>query len=143
MSKSEAWDKAKDAIDRVRLTPKSDTKTGRLSGGELRRVGLAASLVHNAQVLLLDEPTASLDPEQRRNFRETLLDISSNTTVLMSTHDVVDLAEEAAHIAVMNTGKLLHFGVTESFLDFAPKDTAPGRRAEGAYSMLLSRQGAL
>jgi ABC-2 type transport system ATP-binding protein len=140
MSRRDAWAKAGLALERVQLSDKAATKTNRLSGGQLRRVGVASALVHDAQVLLLDEPTAGMDPQQRRVFRDILRGLTSEVSVLMSTHDVADLAEEADYITVLDNGKILHNGTTDGFLAHTPPDTAPGRAAEGAYIALLGNQ---
>ncbi|MGW1801502.1 ATP-binding cassette domain-containing protein [Streptomyces sp. NPDC001984] len=139
MSRDDAWKTARRVLARVELTEQSEVKTTRLSGGQLRRVGVAAALVHGARVLLLDEPTAGLDPRQRRVFRDLLRDLSGEVSVLMSTHDVADLAEDADHVTVLVEGQILHSGTTGTFLGLAPNGTAAGRLAEGAYTELLAR----
>ncbi|WP_030873218.1 ATP-binding cassette domain-containing protein, partial [Streptomyces sp. NRRL S-37] len=90
------------ALDRVQMKERADMKTKQLSGGQLRRVGVASALVHGARVLLLDEPTAGMDPTQRRVFRDLMLRLATDEVqMLMSTHDVADLAEEADHVTVL------------------------------------------
>jgi ABC-2 type transport system ATP-binding protein len=138
MTRTAAWAEAERALRRVELTDKADEKTSRLSGGQLRRIGVAAALVHDAQVLLLDEPTAGMDPHQRRLFRDILGSLASDVSVLMSTHDVADLAEEADRITVLEKGHVRYDGTTGGFLAYAPTDTAAGRVAEGAYISLLT-----
>ncbi|MFJ4922269.1 ABC transporter ATP-binding protein [Streptomyces sp. NPDC088725] len=140
MSRADAWRKARRALAQVELTDKSDSNTTNLSGGQLRRVGVAAALVHDARVLLLDEPTAGMDPHQRRVFRDLIHQLMGEVSVLMSTHDVADLAEEADHVTVLTEGRILHSGTTDTFLAHAPEGTAAGRVAEGAYTALLARQ---
>ncbi|MFJ7498070.1 ABC transporter ATP-binding protein [Streptomyces sp. NPDC097727] len=139
MTRSDAWKSARRVLARVELTEQSDFKTANLSGGQLRRVGVAAALVHGARVLLLDEPTAGMDPRQRRIFRDLLLGLSDEVSVLMSTHDVADLAEDADHVTVLSEGRILHSGSTDTFLALAPEGIAAGRQAEGAYTELLAR----
>ncbi|UXY19810.1 ATP-binding cassette domain-containing protein [Streptomyces cynarae] len=137
MNRGDAWSQARRALQRVELSDKADERTTRLSGGQLRRVGVAAALVHDARVLLLDEPTAGMDPRQRRVFRDILAGLREDVRVLMSTHDVADLAEEADHVTVLEAGRILHSGTTESFLAHTPADVPQGRAAEGAYTALL------
>ncbi|GAB1338795.1 ABC transporter ATP-binding protein [Streptomyces sp. E-15] len=139
MRRSDAWKAARRVLARVELTEQNDVRTTALSGGQLRRVGVAAALVHGARVLLLDEPTAGMDPRQRRVFRDLMRDLSGEVSVLMSTHDVADLAEDADHVTVLAGGRILHSGTTDTFLALAPDGTAAGRRAEGAYTELLAR----
>lgn len=105
MNRTDAWEQARNALLKVDLADKTDTRTNRLSGGQLRRVGVAGALVHGAQVLLLDEPTAGMDPYQRRVFRDILRGLTGDVRVLLSTHDVADLAEEADHVTVMYGGR--------------------------------------
>ncbi|WP_129841106.1 ATP-binding cassette domain-containing protein [Streptomyces sp. RFCAC02] len=137
MSRSDAWQRARDALRRVELADKATEKTSRLSGGQLRRVGVASALVHDARVLLLDEPTAGMDPRQRRVFRDILATLRGEVTVLLSTHDVADLAEEADHVTVLDAGRVVHTGSTASFFHHTPPGTTPGRAAEAAYTALL------
>ncbi|TJZ49473.1 ATP-binding cassette domain-containing protein [Streptomyces piniterrae] len=143
MSRSDAWDRSAEAVASVELTDKSDAKTDQLSGGQLRRVGVASALVHDARVLLLDEPTAGMDPHQRRVFHNLLNGLTDRVQVLLSTHDVTDLAEEADHVAVLHGGSLLHSGTTPSFLAHAPQGSAPARLAEEAYTSLLGSRASI
>ncbi|MGW3008037.1 ABC transporter ATP-binding protein [Streptomyces sp. NPDC001219] len=136
MNRTDAWSKAAVALRQVDLSDKQSVKTKTLSGGQLRRVGVAQALVHDAEVLLLDEPTAGMDPRQRRLFRDVLAQLPSGVAVLLSTHDVADLAEESDNVTVLDGGKLVYDGDTSGFLAHAPHDTTPARRAEAAYSML-------
>ncbi|MFF8412132.1 ATP-binding cassette domain-containing protein [Streptomyces omiyaensis] len=137
MNRSDAWDQAARALARVELSDQADVRSSRLSGGQLRRVGVAAALVHDARVLLLDEPTAGMDPRQRRVFRDVLNGLTEEVSVLMSTHDVADLAEEADHVTVLDGGRILHSGATSTFLAHSPAGVAPARAAEAAYMSLL------
>ncbi|MFJ2648593.1 ATP-binding cassette domain-containing protein [Streptomyces sp. NPDC087420] len=141
MNRSDAWQQARRALGRVKLAEKAGTRSSQLSGGQLRRVGVAAALVHHARVLLLDEPTAGMDPHQRRIFRDILNSLTGEVRVLLSTHDVADLAEEADHVTVLHSGRILHDGTTEAFLAHTPADTVSGRAAEGAYTALLGSHG--
>ncbi|UNS95086.1 ATP-binding cassette domain-containing protein [Streptomyces tubbatahanensis] len=136
MKKRDAWDAAARALARVDLTDRADTRTKQLSGGQLRRVGVASALVHSARVLLLDEPTADMDPHQRRVFRDTLTSLTGDVRVLLSTHDIADLAEESQHVTVLHSGHITYTGTTADFLAHAPADAAPGRIAEAAYTAL-------
>ncbi|MFD8259997.1 ATP-binding cassette domain-containing protein [Streptomyces griseoluteus] len=137
MNRSEAWDAARGALRQVELSDKENERTSDVSGGQLRRIGVAGALVHGARVLLLDEPTAGMDPRQRRVFRDLLSGLSDRVAVLLSTHDVADLAEEADNVAVLESGRLRHAGTTASFLAYCPPGVPDGRAAEGAYSALL------
>ncbi|MFE2536300.1 ABC transporter ATP-binding protein [Streptomyces sp. NPDC059371] len=139
MNRQDAWEQAAQALRQVELAEQADTRTTRLSGGQLRRVGVAGALVHQAKVILLDEPTAGMDPRQRRVFRDILRSLTDRVSVMMSTHDVADLAEEADHVTVLETGQVLYTGDTAGFLEHTPQGTASGRAAEGAYTAILER----
>ena len=80
---------------------------GKYSGGMLRRVGIAQALLADPKVLIVDEPTAGLDPEQRVLFRNLLADLAGDRVVLLSTHIVSDVESVAADIAIMAGGRLL------------------------------------
>ncbi|HEY3016618.1 MAG TPA: ATP-binding cassette domain-containing protein [Nocardioides sp.] len=142
LGRRDAWDRAVRALDQVELAERADEKSHRLSGGQLRRMGLAAALVHDAEALLLDEPTAGLDPHQRRVFRDLLGALSPRVRVLMSTHDVADLAQEADHVTVLESGRILHSGPTRTFLAHGPRTTPDSQVAEAAYTALLTSAGA-
>ena len=92
---------------------------GRYSGGMLRRVGIAQALLADPQVLIVDEPTAGLDPEQRVVFRNLLADLAADRVVLLSTHIVSDVESVAADIAVMAAGRLVLRGSPDDLLRLA------------------------
>lgn len=89
---------------------------GAYSGGMLRRVGIAQALLADPRVLIIDEPTAGLDPEQRVAFRNLLADLAADRVVLLSTHIVSDIESVAADIAVMAGGRLVLRGSPEDLL---------------------------
>ncbi|MET9372828.1 ABC transporter ATP-binding protein [Streptomyces sp. NPDC003035] len=139
MSRRAAWDASAAALDHVQMREHADVRTKQLSGGQLRRVGVASALVHGARVLLLDEPTAGMDPTQRRVFRDLVLRLATEEVrVLLSTHDVADLAEEADHVTTLTGGRITFSGSTGDFLSHSPAQTPEGRRAEAAYTALTS-----
>jgi ABC-2 type transport system ATP-binding protein len=98
------------AIDRVELGGRAKTKLRALSGGMLRRVGVAQAIVNEPELLLLDEPTAGLDPEQRVAFRALLRDLGRSATVMISTHLVEDVGTACTHVALMDQGKIIFHG---------------------------------
>ncbi|MEU5839915.1 ATP-binding cassette domain-containing protein [Streptomyces diacarni] len=136
MPRRQAWEASASALAQVELSDQANTKARRLSGGQLRRLGVAAALVHGARILLLDEPTAGMDPRQRRVFRDVLANLTGHVDILLSTHDVADLAEEAHHVTLLDAGHITYTGTTTGFLSHAPEGTAPGRAAEAAYNAL-------
>src|SRR5258708_29837377 len=88
------------AVERVDLGAKAKVKLRTLSGGMLRRVGIAQAIVNDPDLLLLDEPTAGLDPEQRVAFRALLRELAERATVLVSTHLVEDVGAARTHVAL-------------------------------------------
>jgi ABC-2 type transport system ATP-binding protein len=107
------------AIDRVGLADRADSPMKALSGGMLRRAGLAQALVNDPELLLLDEPTAGLDPEQRLDFRALLRELGVDTTVVVSTHLVEDVASACTHVALIDAGRLVHTGTPSTLENFA------------------------
>src|ERR1035441_9392552 len=95
------------AVERVDLGGKARAKLRTLSGGMLRRVGIAQAIVNEPELLLLDEPTAGLDPEQRVAFRALLRDLGQRATVVVSTHLVEDVGAACSEVALMDEGKIV------------------------------------
>jgi len=106
---------------------------GTYSGGMLRRVGIAQALLTDPRVLIVDEPTAGLDPEQRVAFRNLLGDLAGDRVVLLSTHIVSDVESVASDIAIMNNGRLQIRGSPEDLL----------RQAQGRVWEMTVPPGAL
>jgi ABC-2 type transport system ATP-binding protein len=98
------------AIERVELGGRAKTKLRALSGGMLRRAGIAQAIVNEPGLLLLDEPTAGLDPEQRVAFRALLRDLGQRATVVVSTHLVEDVGAACTQVALMDAGKIVFHG---------------------------------
>ena len=132
LSRRDAWAAAETALSRVRLRDQADVRARELSGGQRARMGLAQALVHDASVLLLDEPTASLDPVQRLTFLEVVDDLADDRAVVVSTHDVNDLATAFDRVLLLDQGKLRFDGTVSGFL-------APGGRALSAVEAYRSR----
>ncbi|MFE1959527.1 ABC transporter ATP-binding protein [Streptomyces sp. NPDC059479] len=100
------------AVDRVGLMDRIDTKIKTLSGGMVRRIGIAQAIVNEPDLLLLDEPTAGLDPEQRVEFRALLRDMGSASTVIVSTHLVEDVATACSEVTLLESGRIAFRGTT-------------------------------
>jgi len=98
------------AVERVDLGDRARSKLRTLSGGMLRRVGIAQAIVNDPDLVLLDEPTAGLDLEQRIQFRDMLCSLGRTATVLVSTHLVEDVAAACGEVALMDRGKIIFRG---------------------------------
>jgi ABC-type multidrug transport system ATPase subunit len=101
------------SVERVDLSSKARAKLRTLSGGMLRRVGIAQAIVNDPELLLLDEPTAGLDPEQRVAFRALLRDLGQRATVMVSTHLVEDVGAACSEVALMDGGKIVFHGTPD------------------------------
>lgn len=114
--------------------------TTALSGGQRRRLGICQALMGDPRVLLLDEPSAGLDPGERRRLREVLRAVTSEV-VLVSTHLIDDLAEVFDHVIVLDGGRVRFDGTSRQFLDLGGSSSGPAddvRRAERAYAAVLT-----
>ena len=89
---------------------------GSYSGGMKQRIGIAQALLNDPQLLIVDEPTAGLDPEERVRFRHLLSDLAGDRIVILSTHIVSDAEAAATEVAVISHGRLLRFAVPEALL---------------------------
>lgn len=101
------------AIERVGLIDRADEKLKRLSGGMLRRAGVAQAIVNDPDLLLLDEPTAGLDPEQRVAFRELLRTVGVDACVLVATHLVEDVTAACTHVTLVDDGRAIFRGTPD------------------------------
>ncbi|MFC9592725.1 ABC transporter ATP-binding protein [Streptomyces sp. NPDC056944] len=100
------------AVRRVGLGDRIDARMKTLSGGMVRRAGIAQAIVNEPELLLLDEPTAGLDPEQRVDFRALLRELGTQATVVVSTHLVEDVAAACTDVALIEAGRLAFQGTT-------------------------------
>jgi ABC-2 type transport system ATP-binding protein len=104
----------KDLLELVNLTEKRDAPVETLSRGMKQRLCLARALIHDPQILLLDEPASGLDPGARVEFRELLRTLQGmGKTIVVSSHILLDLAEMCSHIAIIRAGKLVIEGDVE------------------------------
>jgi ABC-type multidrug transport system ATPase subunit len=99
-----------EVLEMVALQDAADRKIKGFSGGMKRRVGIAQALVNDPRVLIVDEPTAGLDPEERIRFRNLLVNLAADRTVILSTHIVEDIGQTCRDIAVLAKGRVLFRG---------------------------------
>jgi ABC-2 type transport system ATP-binding protein len=128
------------AIERVGLTDRADHRMKTLSGGMVRRVGIAQAIVNDPRVLLLDEPTAGLDPDQRRRFRALLRELSADTCVLVATHLVEDVAAACTDVLLIDEGRLVFQGTPADLAAAAGGTDGSGDSpTERGYSEIMRR----
>lgn len=103
-------------LEQVGLGEVADRKVKKLSGGMVRRLGVAQALVHEPRVLVVDEPTVGLDPEERIRFRQLMSGLGRDRTILLSTHIVADLGAGCREMALLDKGRLAFQGAPADLL---------------------------
>jgi ABC-2 type transport system ATP-binding protein len=142
--------RVRSALAAVELEDLAGRKIRTLSGGMRRRVGIAQAIVADPQLLLLDEPTTGLDPEQRMRFRQLIAGLGEHRTVVLSTHLVEDVAAVCTRVVVLWQGRARFFGSPPELRGLAdgqvwssPEDGAGAfaswRTESGAYRVLGPR----
>lgn len=101
----------------VNLTEAAKRPLGEYSGGMKQRVGIAQALLNDPHLLIVDEPTVGLDPEERVRFRNLIADLSSDRIIILSTHIVSDVEATATEIAIVKQGQLLQYALPEDLLN--------------------------
>ena len=108
--KSARRERVRAVLEQVGLLEVADRKVKKLSGGMMRRLGVAQALVHEPPVLVVDEPTVGLDPEERLRFRKLMASLGQNRTIVLSTHIVADLGSGCSDMALIDAGKIVFRG---------------------------------
>lgn len=103
-------------LEQVNLQDDRQKKVKALSGGMKRRLGIAQAILHNPKVLIVDEPTAGLDPEERVRFRNLLCEIAEDRIVILSTHIVGDIEATCEDIAVLDEGSVIYQGTVPELI---------------------------
>jgi len=134
LSEKQAKQKSKELLEAVDLTKESHHKIKTFSGGMKQRLGIAQAMLNNPRILILDEPTAGLDPKERVRFRNLISAFSKDRIVILSTHIVSDVEFIAEEIIMMKSGQVLHFGepyeITAEIDGQVWECTVPSNRAE-------------
>ncbi len=125
------------AVERVELGERAKSKLRTLSGGMLRRVGIAQAIVNDPELLLLDEPTAGLDPEQRVQFRTVLRELGETSTVVVSTHLVEDVGAACTEVALMDRGNIVFRGTPDELAARGVEHGLGDAPLERGYSAVL------
>lgn len=139
LSVSTARKRARDSLGAVDLTTRADDPVKSLSGGMVRRLALAQALVAQPEVLLLDEPSTGLDPQQRRLMIEVLQELDG--CVLLSSHVMEDVADLATRVLVLNDGRLRFDDSLGALRALAPDGTPQHRTAERGFLEIISTGG--
>ena len=105
-----------EVLDQVGLGDVAHRKVKKLSGGMVRRLGVAQALVHEPRVLVVDEPTVGLDPEERLRFRQLMSGLGRERTILLSTHIVADLGAGCREMALLDAGRIVFQGPPSELL---------------------------
>lgn len=117
IEKSKRRELVDEMLRKVGLFDERDRWANRLSGGMKRRLGIAQAIIGNPKIIIVDEPTTGLDPEERIRFRNILSDISDkDATIILSTHIVGDISSSCKNVALLNHGQLKFMGTPEDMI---------------------------
>lgn len=134
LNETGAKKKSKELLEAVGLSSESKNKIKTFSGGMKQRLGIAQAMLNDPRILILDEPTAGLDPKERVRFRNLISAFAKDRTVILSTHIVSDVEFIAEEIIMMKDGKVVHFGkpqeITAEINGQVWEITVPTSRAE-------------
>ncbi|WP_116247152.1 ATP-binding cassette domain-containing protein [Nocardiopsis sp. FIRDI 009] len=143
----ERHDEVRRSLDRVGLYDRRHSRVRRLSGGMRQRLGLACALLGDPELLLLDEPTIGLDPEQRIRFRSLVSEMATRSTVVLSTHQIEDVAALCRRVVCLDRGRVVFDGTPGDLVERAkgrvwvqrerPREgVTTWRLADGRYRVL-------
>jgi len=142
-TKAERRQRTKAVLEQVGLDDVADRKVKKLSGGMVRRLGVAQALIHEPQVLVVDEPTVGLDPQERLRFRQLMASLGQDRTIVLSTHIVADLGSSCNDLALIDNGKIVFRGSPAELMGQAKERvfeiTVPGAgdaRLESGYEIV-------
>lgn len=131
-------------LEEVRLSDVADRRLKTYSGGMKRRIGVAQALLGTPKLLIVDEPTVGLDPEERVRFRNLLSSMASRCTVILSTHIVEDISHSCNDLAVIDKGRVLYRGSPSDLIQRAQNHvwniTLMGEQPNGGLSIVSTLQ---
>lgn len=131
--------RTKELIAKVGLSKAADKKMKKLSGGMKRRAGVAQAMLNNPEILVLDEPTAGLDPNERIRFRNLISELSEERLVLLSTHIVSDIEYIANEIWLMKDGVFVRTGTADEIIRSMPESVWQCNVDKGMVSEYMKR----
>lgn len=135
MKKQEMDTAIEKSLETINLLNCINQRADTLSGGMLRRLGIAQAILNDPKVVILDEPTTGLDPEERMRFKNILSEISKGRTIIISTHIVEDIEAVCDEIIVIGEGKLIAHGTSEDIRKYA-KGKVYEIRAEQEHDLI-------
>lgn len=103
-------------LEKVNLQQQAKQRLKTYSGGMKQRIGIAQALLGNPEIIIVDEPTAGLDPEERIRFRELLEDLGRDRTIILSTHIVADIEASCQSLAILDRGRIVFYGSIKNLL---------------------------
>lgn len=139
LDRDEGRRRARVALARANLEHLADRRLGSLSGGEHRRAMLAQALLAEPGLLILDEPTAGLDPRQRVEMREMLVEVAKTTAVVLSTHLLEDVSTIASRLLILDAGQLVFEG-TPAELAVGSHEAPTATDLEEGFLRLVTRK---
>lgn len=104
-------------LDELHLLQEKNKKVKSLSGGMKRRLGIAVAILSSPQLLLIDEPTAGLDPQERMNFKNMLVKLAKDRTVLFSTHIISDIEDTCEQLCILHHGTIIYKGEQSALVE--------------------------
>jgi ABC-type multidrug transport system ATPase subunit len=132
--------RVEELLEVVDLTSVANRKLKTYSGGMKRRIGIAQALLNDPKFLIVDEPTAGLDPEERIRFRNLLSDLAGDRSVLLSTHIVEDIAQTCRNLAIMKNGSVIFHGTTADLITETRGKvwmiTTDGTKPQGSFTVV-------
>ena len=134
-----AKQRVKELLKQVGLVKARNKKMKTLSGGMKRRAGIAQAMLNDPKILILDEPTAGLDPSERIRFRNLISELSEDRIVLLSTHIVSDIEYIANEILLMKDGQLVISGTSEDIIDSMPESVWISRVSKSSIDVCLKK----
>jgi len=124
------------ALERMSLTGKAGKKLGSYSGGMKQRIGIAQALLGSPALIIVDEPTAGLDLEERIRVRSLLGDLSKERIVVLSTHIAADIENRSSQLAIMKRGRVIWQGTQEGLLDGVKDRVWSGNVGEAEFEQI-------
>lgn len=119
LKKLDAKEEIQKVVEIVNLSDRINDKIGQLSGGMIRRLGIAQAILGNPSIVIFDEPTAGLDPEERLRFKNILMEIRKEMTIILSTHIVEDVESVCDEIVIIDSGLIKQSGNRQNIANLA------------------------